>query len=180
MYEPNFMKKIGIGLGITIILTLLVHSGISTFLVTPYAEDHCDVTPYSAIDFDDDENERSKGRYVDTRDGEDGYLDPSKDCYAAFLTAEEDFKRNGFITILIGFVLAMVIGVFLRSSKTVSGGLIWGSLLLLVSGVIRFWEGIDTYARFAMLVLAFVALLVLGWRMAEKKKGTPKTSKKGS
>ena len=153
-----------------------MHSGISTFAGTPYVEDFCDVTPYTSVAPEDETAERAKHRYVDTKDGEDGYEDPADACYETFLTAKSDFDRNGFIVILAGFVLAMIVGVFLRSNKTVSGGLIWGSLLLLVSGVIRFWEGIDTYARFSMLVIAFVALLVLGWKMAERRKEPPKKS----
>ena len=165
MAAAQSFKKLGIGLGITIILTLFVHTGISLFLKRPFIENVCTKAVQA-------EQAGPTFKYEDyeqfqTRDNRSIFVKHGEGCIDEFRTRDTGFQQNGFIVALASFIVAMALGVVVRKSKTVSGGLIGGALVLLLSGIIRFYAGIDQYAKFAMLGVALLALLFLGWRKVQ-------------
>ncbi len=165
MAASQTFKKLGIGLGITIILTLFVHTGISLFLKRPFIEDLCSKNVAS-----EEAGPNFKYEQFDnfqTRDNRTIFIKRGEECVETFRMRSVSFQQNGFIVALLSFVIAMVLGVIVRKSKTISGGLVGGSLVVLLSGIIRFYAGIDQYARFAMLGVALIALLFLGWRKVQ-------------
>ena len=184
----DFLKKIGLGLSIIIIFNLFVHLGLTLFYEAPEVESHCQENEYIQSSEVDTQQGCQKigGKWKkDSQIGDywcDLSLAPAEyiysesivvsrdsECYQAYEAASDKHSGNGFIIILVIFAVVITVGMFVRRSKAVSSGLIYGSLVLLISGIIRYWEGVEDVWKFVMLGIALAVLVYLGFRdMGEK------------
>lgn len=174
----NF-KKVGIVLGIIIVLNLFMNFGIATFYDSPEYDKFCSAESRARLNDTKELCETNQGLWYEdnggmTRDvklptpailnGEKvsfGWCDVDYKCRQNFEDANDLYKRNVFITLVaLGFVL-LVTGFFITSQSILSVSFTYGGLLSVIIGTIRFWSEMDDYLRFIILGIALAVLILI-------------------
>lgn len=168
----NF-KKIGIILGIIIVLNLFINFGIATFYDAPDYESFCPVEKRTQALNTKDSCEAQGGLWYENYDTgvrsvepvpseavkPAGWCDPDYTCRTQYDDARNLYQRNVFI-ILVSFGVAFLIaGLAIVASSPLSIAFTYGGLLSVVVGTIRFWSEMDDYLRFIVLGVALAILI---------------------
>ena len=85
-----------------------------------------------------------------------------------FVINTEAYATYFFVIALISAVLAISFGFFIEV-ESVSTGLILGGLILLIYSSIRFWWFANNKVRVIILAIALCVLVVIGFKLFEKK-----------
>lgn len=186
----SMLANLAIVASIIIVSNLLVHLAVPTFSKEPTEHDYCKSEALTFEKFQSEESCRAigaawktDGRYCDTtgfanyydQETQTSYSVPSSSsCIAAYQSVHRTYERNAFIVLLITFVVMLILGLNLHTYLATSYGLIYGSLVLLISGTIRYWDGIGDYWRLGLLAAALIVLIWLGVRMSQQKEAKQK------
>lgn len=181
----SVLANIAIVASIIIVANLLVHLAVPTFSKEPTQHDYC---KNESVSYEKFQNEtsckeigatwRTTERYCDTSGFANYYdqetqvsysLPSSSACIAAYQDVHRTYERNAFMVFLVTFVVMLILGLNLHKFLATSYGLIYGSLVMLISGTIRYWDGIGDYWRLGLLAAALIVLLWLGIHMSQKK-----------
>ncbi|MBI2426501.1 MAG: hypothetical protein HYV34_01515 [Candidatus Kerfeldbacteria bacterium] len=191
--SSSILTNLAIVMSIIVLLNLLVHVAIPTFFKQPTQAKSCAavVKPWNDIATQETctasggrwtagetvaQNVKGAG-YCDSSSLEIVYDENDRSTYAipgghACLTeytgALRIYERNGFFIVLAIFILSLIVGLNLHAFPAASYGLIYGSVVLLVSGTIRFWQGIGDYWRLGLLAAALGVLIWLGVRIGKQ------------
>ena len=92
-----------------------------------------------------------------------GYCDRDFFCRGEFDDVREIYNRNVFIVATIIGIIALIVGIVLKITS-VSSGLMGGSILLIIYGIIRYWSGLQNYGRFTVMGIALIVLIWLGYK----------------
>ncbi len=93
-----------------------------------------------------------------------GWCDPNYQCNKTFQSASEVYNRNVFIVLVIAGVIALAAGLFIKAATAVSTGLIFGGVVSLIVGTVRYWSNMQEYLRFVILGIALIILIWIGYR----------------
>lgn len=93
-----------------------------------------------------------------------GWCDPNYQCNKNFQNSSELYNRNVFIVLIIAGVSALAIGLFIKAATAVATGFIFGGVVSLIVGTIRYWSDMQEYLRFIILGIALVILILVGCR----------------
>lgn len=100
-----------------------------------------------------------------------GYCNEQFQCQKEYESAQKIYQRNGFLVSVIGGTLLLILSVFLPGTAlAVANGLSFGAILSFIVGTTGYWSFMDEWLKLAVLIVAFVALIVL----AVKKLGSVK------
>lgn len=176
MITPKGVQKFGLGLGIVIVLNLFFNYGVYTFYKPPLYINYCDMSkiagpaPTPAI------CESMGGQWTAYPDGPKvmpeqptGYCNNTFTCQKEFDAVNDVYSRNVFLILLVLGLASIVGGVFLANASAVSGGLLYGGVLSLIIGAIRYWSNMDDILRFVILGITLAILLALGYRKLSDK-----------
>jgi hypothetical protein len=61
-------------------------------------------------------------------------------------------------------VISIILGFFLTAVSAVSSGLLFGGLISIFIGNIRYWSSMNEYLRIVVLAVALAALIWIGYR----------------
>jgi len=176
MHIKSF-QKIALALSIIVVLNLVFNLGIATFYKAPQYDTFCGEETRQ-IYTTKDSCEAIGGEWIDSfpkgephavpLGGEKARLEPycnaQATCNAQHNDARNVYNRNVFIALVI-LGLASIGGGFLTTAvKSVSAGFLFGGLLSLIIATIRYWSDMDEYMRFAIVVIALLALVWLGYK----------------
>lgn len=181
-------KNIILGIAIAIVFALAVGYGISVFYEEPEYEDYCEdfarfAAPYpvekilpssgyicnESLRFQVEQRAQLcyKDEYVpvysyDNATGcpTDVRCDP---CQKEFNDARKKYSRNIFIITAIVGILGIAVGAILFSVEAVGAGLMFGGLLTIIYGNVRYWEFFDKVMKFVILLIGLVALIGIGY-----------------
>ena len=92
-----------------------------------------------------------------------------------FVINTETYATYFFVIALVSAVLAISFGFFIEV-ESVSTGLILGGLILLIYSSIRFWWFANNKVRVIILAIALCVLVVIGFKLFEKKEIKSKKS----
>ena len=85
-----------------------------------------------------------------------------------FVINTETYATYFFVIALVSAILAISFGFFIEV-ESVSTGLILGGLILLIYSSIRFWWFANNKVRVIILAIALCVLVVIGFKLFEKK-----------
>jgi hypothetical protein len=184
MHHPklDLIKAFALAVGILIVLNLFFNIGVRTFYPAPEFDDFCSEDLQQRYE-DRESCEEVGGKWM-----EQGftaghmsrpiavpldkefveYCDPYNDCKEEHNTARELYERNVFLILIIAGFLALGIGLHMSAVAAVSSGLIWGGVLSLLIGTMRYWSGMQDYLRFIILGIVLVVLVWLGYRKMKR------------
>lgn len=175
MISAQHIQKIGVSLAIVIVLNLFFNYGVYTFYKPPVFDRFCgqelQLQPATA---EACQNIGGRWNAVSPSPSSEqvkpvpvtptGYCDATYTCSQQYTAVNDIYSRNVFIVLVVLGLAAIVAGVMLTSSSVVAGGLLYGGVLSLVIGSIRYWSNMDDILRFVILGLTLAILLVIGYR----------------
>lgn len=155
--DLNRWKKVGLALAIIIVFNLFINVGIYTFYKGPQYNDYCAdiISPYKEI-----KSETKCTELDGTWQG--NYCDLFKECSEQFQSVESVYNRNVFIVLVAIGTVALVGGLFLQNVSAVANGLLFGGIVSMFVGTVRYWSNMDEYLRFTILGIVLAILIGLG------------------
>jgi len=142
------VKKIALSIAIAIILALFVNVGIATFYDSPDYEECFYPRPLLRGEFEQPTKEEQSD---------------SKECEDGNRALRSVYNRNVFLVLVIAGVASLLVG-FTLGVSSVASGLLFGGILNLFIGVVRFWSDMDEYLRFIILGITLVILIWVGYK----------------
>src|SRR3989338_5473031 len=154
------LKKIALALAIIVLLNLFVYTGIRTFYSGPDRNDYCLDHRVPLITEQDCTN--AGGQWVQNprepgvaKPVPDGYCTDKPACFTQYEELLKPYNRNVFIIYVILGLLSLLLG-FMLKVDTVSAGLNFCAVVLLVTGTVRYWTNMQDYLRFIIVGLALI------------------------
>lgn len=176
------IQSIALAVGIIIVLNLFVNFGIRTFYPPLKYENFCEEIKAAKAYTDElscagvggfwyEPGANPHGSPYPARPvmiGEQyepqGWCDPNYQCNKNFQTSRELYNRNVFVVLVIAGVFALAVGLFIKTATAVSTGFIFGGVVSLIVGTIRYWSDMQEYLRFIILGIALIILVLVGYR----------------
>ena len=156
------IKEIILGIAIAIIFLMFCVFGTKLIYDEPKYEDYCDYQEFSETD------------YIN----ESYYTQVYRECSDKYNEANKDYSKKMFIISLIFGILVIVGCTIFISTNSISGGLMFGSLMFIIYGTGRYWNYMDDLVRFIILSIALVVLIYVSyWTSKKMKYKTKKTGK---
>ena len=156
------IKEIILGIAITIIFLMFCVFGTKLIYDEPKYEDYCDYQEFSETD------------YIN----ESYYTQVYRECSDKYNEANKDYSKKMFIISLIFGILVIVGCTIFISTNSISGGLMFGSLMFIIYGTGRYWNYMDDLVRFIILSIALVVLIYVSyWTSKKMKDGNKRTRK---
>ncbi|HOU79151.1 MAG TPA: hypothetical protein PK255_01025, partial [Candidatus Pacearchaeota archaeon] len=156
------IKEIILGIAIAIIFLMFCVFGTKLIYDEPKYEDYCDYQEFSETD------------YIN----ESYYTQVYRECSDKYNEANKDYSKKMFIISLIFGILVIVGCTIFISTNSISGGLMFGSLMFIIYGTGRYWNYMDDLVRFIILSIALVVLIYVSyWTSKKMKDGNKRTRK---
>jgi len=92
------------------------------------------------------------------------YCDVNYTCQQKFETANNLYRRNVFVILVVLGLLSVIAGFVFSASEVISLGLSYGGVLSFIIASIQYWSGMDDYLRVIILGLALAVLIWLGYK----------------
>src|SRR3989344_7417469 len=187
----NFsLKQTALIIGIAIVFTFFVFFTVEAFYPQPKYEDYCNqtykysprpiATPYDTqktgcsdpwINKEVEKCQVDKGTPT-FKVGDNGcdVYDTCDFCSVQFQKQNDLYQRNIFIISAIVGIASILFGLYF-SVAFMSGGFLFGGILVLAAGTIRYFASghVDRYLRMAVLFVELVILIWIGYRKVVKK-----------
>ncbi len=156
------MKIREVVLGITIAIIFLMFCVFGTKLVydAPKYEDYCN---YSLINPVYNSLPDSNETELEVREKAIESQRAYEECYKEYSVAEKEYSKNMFIISLIFGILVISICAIFISINSISGGLMFGSLMFIIYGTGRYWSYMDDLMRFIILGIALGVLIYVSY-----------------
>ena len=174
------MKKYGFLLAIAIVLVIFVNVGVNTFYKPPKYEDFClggfIEKPYAipareARDCkyieptEELKNECKDKGDISTKYDEDGCIKEyyCETCNKEFRDETSKYNRNVFIILSIAGVLSIIVSLLLHNYAVVNG-LMFGGIINILIGIVRYWSDMDEYLRFIISGVILAILIYIAYK----------------
>ena len=169
-------KHAALAIAIVIILNVFFNYGIFTFYKGPTYVDYCPENIYSkAIQTEQECTDagglwHSSGVEVPrTTDGKiDGFCDVTHECNKEYRAVREVYDRNVFIILTVLGIISLIAGMTVISVDAVANGFLFGGILSIIIGAIRYWSAMDDYLRFIISGVALALLVWVGYKKMKK------------
>ena len=148
------IKEIILGIAIAIIFLMFCVFGTKLIYDEPDYEDYCDYQELSKIDYTND------SFY---------YTQVYQECSDKYDEANKNYSKTMFIISLIFGVLIISICTIFISINSISGGLMFGSLMFIIYGTSRYWNYMDDLMRFIVLGAALAVLIYVSYWVSKRK-----------
>lgn len=149
-------KKFALGFGIAIIFPMMIHYGVSTFSPQPKWEDY-------QVDNYYERHKRATTAEQEKMEAEKNRLHEQREV------AEKRFQKRLFFAAVPLGITAVVVGAFL-SIQAIGTGLMFGGIFSVCDGYFNYWSRLADPLKFASMLLAFIVLIIIGYKKLEQKK----------
>lgn len=92
------------------------------------------------------------------------YCDVNYTCQKEFEEANNLYRRNVFLILVVLGVLSLVLGLMLMVNEPISLGLSYGGVLAFIIASVQYWSAMDDYLRVIILGLALIVLIMLAYK----------------
>lgn len=167
------VKNIILGIGIVVVFALVLWQGIETFYSTPQWEDYCNsVEVPQPIGAEGKVDVYNNQTYCLEQGGEwkGGYCDFYSECQAEYDNAMNKHSWWVFTISLVVAVIVILVGFSILSIEPIGSALIGSGIWAIFWGSVVNWRNFGEIWRFLILLLAFVVLIWVAWRLNSKKK----------
>ncbi len=170
-------KKIALAIAILIVLNIFFNYGIYTFYKPPQYEDFCPEEMHSQKISTETECTEEGGlwrystmeeRPIPVKGTEEGWCDLTYTCNKEYRAVKDVYERNVFVVLTILGVLSLLVGIYLITVEAVANGFLFGGILSIVIGSMRYWSAMDDYLRFIISGVALVVLIYVGYKKLSK------------
>ena len=181
------IQKVALTLSIVIVLNLLFNYAIFAVYSSPKYDDFCGKETRQGYDNKDSceaiggewvaYNRGPYPRPIPIRVAPDGeefvepkeYCDTTVNCRKAYDENRSFYNRNVFIMLVSLGTISFIAGFFFVAVPAVSSGLLFGGVLSLFIGNVRYWSDMSEYLRLIVLVVVLATLIWLGYRKLKDK-----------
>lgn len=165
--ELNKWKKLAMALSIVIILNVFFNVAIDTFYKMPDWQTYCPETLNSVSYENKTMCEDAGGMWSENMGypkevGVTGYCNAQYTCQKEYTDAFSVYNRNVFVVLTALGALTIIAALFTVLPNAVSSGLLYGGVLSLIIGTIRFWSDMDDYIRFIVTGVVLLLLITVG------------------
>ncbi len=147
------IKEILLGIAIAIIFLMFCVFGMKLIYDSPEYEDYCDYNVLNKIDIMNDS-------YY--------YNQIYEQCSEEYEIANKAYSKNMFIISLIFGVLVIAGCTIFININSISGGLMFGSLMFIIYGTGRYWNYMDDFMRFIILGVALGVLIYIAYWVSKR------------
>jgi hypothetical protein len=155
MEDTMRAKKFALGFGVAIILPMMIHYGVSTFVKQPKCEDF-QVPHYYE-------------RHQSAAPKEKLKLETEQDVLQAqFKKETAHFQKYLFFAAVPLGIAAIIFGAFIPI-QSVGTGLLCGGIFCICDGYLNYWTELTDVLKFISLVIAFIVLLIVGYNKLDRK-----------
>lgn len=163
----NKWKKLALSLAILIVLNVFFNVGLDTFYPAPDYDDYCPIVDVEktlpAYETTEACNEAG-GNWVNPP-GEEaaGYCDFYGDCYEDYDDAMKPYNRTAFIVLTALGTATLLAGLLVSGiPMAVANGILYGGVLSILIGTMRYWVYMEDYLRFIVSGVALALLIFVG------------------
>lgn len=100
-----------------------------------------------------------------------------QECNEKYESYNENYSKKMFVLSLISGLAIIVLSVIFINVISVSGGLMFGSLMFIIYGTGSYWRYMDDWTRFIILGFSLGILIYLGYWISNQQNGEKKTKK---
>jgi hypothetical protein len=93
-----------------------------------------------------------------------GYCDTTYTCSNNFQTAQKNYEKNVFVTLVILGALLVLIGNFLKGNTVISSGLSIAGVFSFIIASIRYWSSASDYTHVGILAIALAILFWIAYK----------------
>jgi len=167
-FNPETFKKLGLSLAIVIVMNVFFNVGIDTFYDAPDYNDFCSYDEEMRVPMTKDSCDEVGGlwfaseegtAYCEGYDNAKGYYD---ECQEGWDQARSDYNRIAFVILTALGTLVIIFALFVGMPAAVMHGLLFGGVLSLLIGTMRYWSDMDDYLQFIVSGVALVLLVGVG------------------
>lgn len=160
-------KKIALAISLVIILNVFFNVGVETFYKMPRWDEYCPQSLYSQAHVDKVSCETAGGAWSENQSGKiagepAGWCDPNFTCQKNHNQQLSVYNRNVFVVLTALGALTLVASLFANLPNAVSSGLLYGGVLSMIIGTVRFWSEMQDYLRFAVTGVVLIVLVAIG------------------
>ena len=180
MIKLENMKKYGFLLAIAIVLVVFVNVGVYTFYKPPKYEDFClggilekhYATPIREVKdckyiepTEELKNECKDKGDISPEYDKDGCIKSyyCETCNKEFNDEMSVYNRNVFIILSIAGLISIVISLLLNNYAVVNG-LMFGGIINIFVGIVRYWSDMDEYLRFIISGIILAILIFIAYK----------------
>jgi len=178
MQNKNILKWALI-VGIIVVLNLFFHFSTRLVYKEPKFEDFCQTkqvniqpgTKEACLKVGGSWTEGPVGKPVPAEIDERGQVTPATSnsycdtyytCQKDFEKADNLYRRNVFLILVLLGVASLVGGLIISANAVISLGLSYGGVLSFIIASMQYWSAMDDYLRVIILGLALATLIFLG------------------
>lgn len=173
----NKVKKWVIAIAIALVFNLFTNYGIGTFYPGAEYEEYCSekLDPFPLKDANDCETITASEQLQEECTEKKGYIDYNYDssgcpaeaycetCSAEFNEERRSYDGNVFVALLVVAIIALALGLKLKSDAVSNGLLLAGILGLLIAST-SYWTHLQDVYRFLLLGVILAILIWLGYK----------------
>lgn len=170
-------KKIALAIGIVIILSIFFNYGIYTFYKPPKYESFCPQDLFSKTAATESDCTKNGGLWhasgpevpvITDEKRPTAWCDIAYQCNKDFQVVRDVYNRNVFVILTILGILSLLAGIYIISVDAVTNGFLFGGILSIIIGAIRYWSAMDDYLRFIISGIALILLIWVGYKKLNK------------
>ncbi len=160
----NKWKKLALSLAILIVINVFFNVGLDTFYPAPRYENYCSTEKMNGLYDTAETCEAADGIWNQGPVKEVvGYCDLYTKCSNEYNTAMQPYNRNAFVVLTILGVATLLGGLLVTTlPMAVANGLLYGGVLSILIGTMRYWALMDDYLRFIVSGVALFLLILVG------------------
>jgi len=159
------IKEVLLGIIIAVVFLMFCVFGTKLIYDVPQYEDYC--------------NYEELGK-IDAVNNSAYYNQVYKECSDKYDLANKNYSKNMFIISLVFGILIIIICTIWIEINSISGGLMFGSLMFIIYGTGRYWNYMDDLLRFIVLGVALIMLIYVAYWMSKRGSKENKQNKNNS
>jgi hypothetical protein len=178
MVDFKTFQKVSVVIAITILLNVFINYGRQAFYPEPKWDKFCKEN--FSIYTTKEACEKDGGRWITDQTTKDGmmakpisatdpnspknYCDPNYTCQKEFEKANQEYNKKFFIAYLFGGLIMVLGGLAITTASSVSLGVLYGGIVLLFTGVTRFWPEMSDMNRFLIIGFVLAVFIWIGYK----------------
>jgi hypothetical protein len=153
-------KKLALSLAILIVMNIFFNVGIDTFYEMPDEDAFCGEVVKDVEYAGSQETCLENGGTWNI--GQDWEYCEEDGCWEDWREALAPYNRNAFIILVVLGTVTLLVGMFVAMPMAVGNGLLYGGILSIVIGTMRYWPDMDDYLRFIVSGVVLAILVLVG------------------
>lgn len=175
MIDYKTFQKVSVVIAITILVNVFINFGRQAFYPEPKWDNFCKEPEMTYTT--QESCEKNGGKWMQTEIVKEQMAKPAVDPYAPksycdgqyncrkqYENASQEYNKKIFIVYLIGGLIMTIGGLAVTASSTISLGILYGGIILLFTGVTRFWPAMSDMNRFIIIGAVLAVFLWIGYK----------------